>query len=200
MKVKICGVTHPEDALHAACCGADYIGIIFAKNSKRKVSILQAKAISQAARRGGAEPVGVFVDELLEEIVSACEESDINIVQLHGRGAQASLPQLLLTFTIIYALSFNEVYSFPKHVTLLVDSSNPGSGEGFDWKTFSPPQNIPWMLAGGLKPDNVAEAIRILQPHGVDVASGVEMQRSVRKDPFLVEDFIEKATKGRENL
>ncbi len=197
MKVKICGVTHPEDALHAASCGADFIGIIFAKKSKRRVSIAQAQAIAKAARQGGAETVGVFVDETLEDIVSACKESGINIVQLHGKGAQKCLSQLLPMFTVIYAVTPNEVHTLPNHVTLLVDSSNPGSGECLDWKAFLPPKDIPWILAGGLKPDNVAEAIRILHPHGVDVASGVEMQGSTRKDPFIVEAFI---TKSKESV
>lgn len=171
MKVKICGITHPEDALHAAKCGADYIGIIFAKTSKRCVTPEQAVAIAKAAREGGAEPVGVFVDAGSDVIKAVCKRAKISTVQLYGESE--------------YPEGLGQLY--------VVDGENPGSGKTFNWKKFSPPQDIRWMLAGGLNPDNVAAAIRLLKPYGVDVASGVEKPGSTRKDPQLVAAFIQNA-------
>lgn len=171
MKVKICGITHPEDALHAAKCGADYIGIIFAKGSKRCVTPEQAEAIATAARKGGAVPVGVFVDAKSEDIKAICKRAKISTVQLYGVSG--------------YPEGLDQLY--------VVDGENPGSGKTFDWKSFSPPKDIPWMLAGGLNPENVAAAIRLLQPYGVDVASGVEKPGSTRKDSQLVAAFIQNA-------
>src|SRR5690349_3009544 len=102
MKVKICGLTHPEDASYAAHLGADYIGLIFASPSKRRVSIPEAKKIAQAARQAGAQPVGVFLDATADEILSTCKETGLLIVQLGGASRQ-HLPLLQKHFSLLYA-------------------------------------------------------------------------------------------------
>jgi 2,5-diamino-6-(5-phospho-D-ribosylamino)pyrimidin-4(3H)-one isomerase/dehydratase len=193
MKVKICGVTHPEDAEYAAHLGADYIGIIFADRSMRKVTLPVAKSIADVCRKEGAEPIAVFVDETAEQIASICEQTGIKTVQLHGAISQQALQALLGHYSIIYAISVEKkVEALPNTVIPLYDSEG-GTGLSFDWMTFSPPQNRFWMLAGGLTADNVAEAIALLKPDGVDVATGVEVPHTRRKDPLLVKAFIQAA-------
>lgn len=197
MKVKICGVTHPDDAAHAARMGADYVGIIFSSVSKRNVTPIMGKAIADAAKEAGAEPVGVFVDETADAIFSLCEKTGITRIQLHGERPRASLLPLREYYRIIYAVPVNLDGSFlhdiPDGVALLFDSMSGGTGMAFDWRAFSPPPSSEWMLAGGLTPHTVANAVTILRPHGVVVAGGVEYDGSTRKDPRLVQAFIQEA-------
>lgn len=206
MKVKICGMTHPADAEYAALSGADYIGIIFSDISKHKVSLPLAQDIAYAARQAGAEPIGVFIDETASQIALICEKTGIHWIQLHGPIPQQDLPLLLGHYSIIYTLSVQKNGSLshpmelPDSMTLLYDTLKGGTGIPFDWKTFSPPTNRCWILAGGLNPNNVEEAITLLQPHGVDVASGVEFPHTIRKDPALVKAFIQTAKQLKEKL
>lgn len=206
MKVKICGVTHPEDAELAASLGADYIGIIFAERSKRKVSYPMAKAIAKAAKDGRAIPVGVFVEQTAEQIVSICEQTGIRTVQLHGSYTQEDLQILSNQYTIFYSLSvekngvFSQIPVLPIAAIPIYDNLTGGTGKTFDWNTFSPPKNTPWFLAGGLNPTNVTQAINLLQPTGVDVATGVEFPNITRKDPHLVKAFIQAAKKTKERI
>lgn len=199
MKVKICGVTHPGDAEYAACSGADYIGIIFAEQSRRKVSLPVAKGIAEATREAGAEPVGVFADQAADQIISICEKTGIDTIQLHGAASQQALHALLGCYSIIHAIFVEkngiplQAQTLPSSVIPLYDNSNGGKGAPFDWKAFSPPKNTYWILAGGLNAVNVAEAIALLKPNGVDVATGVEFFNETRKDPILVKAFIEAA-------
>jgi phosphoribosylanthranilate isomerase len=199
MEVKICGITHPKDAEHAAYAGADSIGIIFSSRSKRHVSLAQAMKIAQAARENGTEPVGIFVDETLAEILSICTSAKLQTIQLHGTRSQNHLFILLKTFSIAYAIPVNidgaasPPLKLPGNVIPLFDCLHGGTGQTFNWENFSPPKKTPWVLAGGLCPDNVVWAIQLLFPHGVDVSSGVEFTNSTRKDPCLVLDFIQAA-------
>lgn len=197
-KVKICRVTHPEDATYAAHLGADYIGIIFSKHSKYPISVSQGKEIAKAAKDAGACPVAVFVDETLEEILSICKETGISTLQLHGDISRKALPVLIKDFTIFYAIPVNLDGSIslkiedilPSGVIPLFDYAKAGSGHSFDWIAFHPPKDRPFILAGGLNPDNVLNAIHLLHPHIVDVATGVEIKGSSRKDPTLLKTFI----------
>jgi phosphoribosylanthranilate isomerase len=191
MKVKICGVVHPEDARHAAQAGADYIGMLFAKRSRRVVDLNTAQKIADAARQGGADPVGVFEEQSAEQIFSICEQIGIHTVQLHGAPAQQGLEKLLGHYAILYTLA-DFTQTAPLSVLPLYDPSS-GTGKRFDWSAVHPPKNRTWMLAGGLTPDNVADAIALLMPYGVDVASGVEFPKLLRKDPALVDAFIKAA-------
>lgn len=196
MKVKICGVTHPEDALFAARLGADYIGIIFSDRSKRKVEQQMGKQIAAAAQQQGATPVGVFVDESAEEILTICNETGIAFVQLHGAISQSTVN--VLPFPVFYAIEVQgnrtvlETPQLPSKAIPLYDCGKGGSGIPFDWVHFSPPDH-PWILAGGLHPGNVREAIDKLNPYGVDVATGVELPQCTRKDPDLLKAFIKRA-------
>lgn len=201
MKVKICGMTHPDDAEYAASLGADYIGMIFDDRSRRKVSLPVAKWIADISRKSGAEPVAVFVDQTADQIAFICEQTGINTVQLHGVISQQALHDILDHYSIIYAISVekngvtSQKQALPISVIPLYDNSNGGSGVSFDWTAFSPSKNTCWMLAGGLNADNVAEAIALLKPNGVDVATSVEFPNTTRKDPLLVKAFIQTAKK-----
>ena len=203
MKVKICGMTHPDDAEYAALLGADYIGIIFADRSRRKVSLPVAKCIADVSGKAGAEPVGVFVNQASEQIISICTQTGINTVQLHGATSQQALHDILRHYSIIYAVAVekngitSQTQTLPISVIPLYDNSS-GTGVPFDWMAFSQPKNTCWMLAGGLNADNVAEAIALLKPNGVDVATGVEFPNSTRKDPILVKAFIQAAKNVKE--
>ncbi len=204
MKVKICGVTHPEDAEYAASFGADYIGIIFATKSKRKVSLSLAKDIAMVSKNMGVEPVGVFSDQTAEQIVSICDKTGINTVQLHGNISRNAFT-FLNGYSIIYAVSVsskqNVVISQKQNmfssITYLYDNSVGGLGKPFNWETFSPPKNIYWILAGGLNYQNVEKAILLLNPNGVDVATGVEFPNVTRKNPILLKKFIQKAKNSK---
>ena len=204
MKVKICGITHPSDAECAARLGADYIGMIFADRSRRKVSLSVAKSIADVAKNLGVEPVGVFVEQTANDIDCICQQTGINTVQLHGAISRQAAPILLSNYSIIYAISVEkngvvtQTQTMPLSVMPLYDNSNGGTGVSFDWMTFSPLKNTFWILAGGLTPENVTEAIALLKPDGVDVASGVEFPNTTRKDPTLVKAFIHAAKNVKE--
>lgn len=206
MKIKICGITHPDDAEQAASAGADFIGIIFAEHSKRRVSLSMAKIISDVSKNCSAEPVGVFVEHSADQIASICKQTEINTIQLHGSVSQQCLEILLKDFLIIYAISVDKngvvhhPHSLPSRVIPLYDHSKGGSGMPFNWTAFTPPTHHCWMLAGGLNPENVAEAINLFKPSGVDVSTGVEFPHTPRKNPILVKSFIQAVKNSKERI
>lgn len=189
MKIKICGITHPDDAAQAVLCGANYIGVVFSKSSKRNVSVQMAKDIVKVTKHKGAIPVGVFVDQDENEIISICEQTGIECAQLHGETARQALPIVQSLYTIIYAMPSKTICQLPPSIIPLYDSSKGGSGTTFNWHSFSAPKRE-WFLAGGLTINNIREAIILLNPSGVDVSSGVEGKHTVRKDPNLIRAFI----------
>jgi phosphoribosylanthranilate isomerase len=204
MKIKICGITHPDDGFLAASLGADYIGILFSDLSKRKVLPVLAKEIVQAVKQEGAESIGVFVDETADQILAICEQTGIKTIQLHGIIPQQAFKYLAAQFSIIYAVSVQKngvilsTQDVPPSAIPLYDCTSGGTGMSFDWRSFTPPQGKAWILAGGLTPQNVAEAITLLKPHGVDVSSGVEFTHVRRKDSLLVQAFIQAAKMKKE--
>lgn len=203
MKVKICGVTNPKDADFAASAGADYIGVNFSKKSKRKVTLTQAKEIYSAIQDKSTELVGVFVDETAEEILTICNETNINTIQLHGNRAREQIRYLRDVYTIFYAVpnvedEFRYDPALRNQIILLFDNQRAGSGEMFNWGKFMPPKR-PWILAGGLNKENVGDAIQLLHPYMVDVASGVECRDSIRKDHALIAAFIKAAKQENES-
>ncbi|WP_068469814.1 phosphoribosylanthranilate isomerase [Candidatus Protochlamydia phocaeensis] len=205
MQIKICGLTDPEEAGYAASLGANYIGILFSSYSKRCVPLNRAKEIAQAAHLNGALAVGVFVDETADQIRSLCEQAEIQVIQLHGKRSQQDAVGLYRDYPLIfYAVPvgfdghLDQPHDLPACAYPLYDHLSGGTGQTFEWKAFTPPKNKPWMLAGGLNPHNVGSAIRLLQPSGVDVASGVEYPQSVRKNPLLVKAFIEAVKEAKE--
>lgn len=197
MFLKICGLTNEADAVHAAAAGATALGVVFAPSSPRRVSADTARDIVEAVP-AQVPVVGVFVNAPLEEIVAVVAHTGIRVVQLHGdepeRYAAALKMPLLRAAGVDVALD-----SWPT-ATLLLDATSAaqrgGTGQRVDWeKAAVVASRRKTVLAGGLTPDNVAEAIASVRPFGVDVSSGVEASPG-RKDRDKVSRFLENARKA----
>jgi phosphoribosylanthranilate isomerase len=197
--VKICGITSEADALLAVSLGASAVGFIFAP-SPRQVSVQLA---GDVAKRLPEEvlTVGVFRDEAPQRVVEAVHAAGLGAAQLHGhetseetKWVRARLPRVIKAFpagdrTIARFDEFGADF-------LMVDGDNPGSGLVFDWRLAEgvvDPHRL--IVSGGLRPENVAQAIAHLHPAGVDVSTGVESSPG-RKDPLLVRDFIANARRA----
>jgi phosphoribosylanthranilate isomerase len=189
MKVKICGLKKIEDVLFAIRAGADLIGIVREPSSKRYISLELAQSLAEAAIENGATPVAVYKEGESSRISEECRKMGIDYVQIHQK--QVVLPE---SFSRLYVGEREEFLRDGKDY-LLFDGAIAGSGQPFDWESFSIPHGKPWFLAGGLTPENIKEAIKLLQPYGVDVSSGVE--KNGIKDHELMRAFIMRA-KGYE--
>ncbi|GIU87614.1 MAG: N-(5'-phosphoribosyl)anthranilate isomerase [Acidimicrobiia bacterium] len=196
MFVKICGITNEEDALLATALGADAVGFVLAP-SRRQV---RPDEVCSIVRRLPHEvlTVGVFRNERPERVVELASRIGLHAVQLHGEEPVSEVRWIRerVRFVIrAYAAGDPALASAgasPADV-VLVDSPDPGSGKVFDWRLAEGvPGGVRLLLAGGLTPDNVEEAIRRVRPWGVDVASGVEAAPG-RKDPRKLRRFVEAA-------
>jgi phosphoribosylanthranilate isomerase len=221
MWIKICGNTNLDDAQMASALGADAVGFVFAP-SVRQVSAAQVARIAQ--HLPGVEKVGVFPALDSAEIVAIVEEAGLDAVQLHGGVSLALLGQLQASLKgrvkLIQTVHWQTGASNAEVVAqqlrgisqdgvaerVLVDSkvgaSIGGTGVTFDWEASrevlaEAGMGLKVIVAGGLRPENVGEAIRRLEPWGVDVASGVELKPG-SKDPDKVADFIRKARAAAE--
>ncbi|MFP5206414.1 MAG: phosphoribosylanthranilate isomerase [Acidobacteriota bacterium] len=206
--IKICANTTLEDARMAAEAGADALGFVFAPSPRRVTAPQVAAIVPQLPP--GLEKIGVFVDAGFEEIASTVEFCGLTGVQLHLPELAAGLrerfgPQLRILGVVHFdpQLLLPEPVDRNRHLSaILVDSRTAkavgGTGQAFDWELaartiFHNTEGCkPRIAAGGMTPDNVAEAIRILRPWGVDVASGVESAPG-RKDPAKLRAFIANA-------
>lgn len=198
-RVKICGVTRLEDALAAARLGADAIGFNFWPGSKRHLPPAAARALV-ARLPPFVTAVGVFVDPTREELLAAMAASGAQVAQLHGDEP----PELLagLPFPVVKAVrvggpeALEQLARYPDAAGFLLDSASPGyggSGVAFDWALAArAAERTAVILAGGLTPANVAEAVRAVRPWAVDVASGVESAPGV-KDHELMARFVRAA-------
>lgn len=194
--VKICGTTSEGDALLAVAMGADAVGFIFAPSSRQ----VAAQVARDIVRRLPPEvlTVGVFRDEAPERVVEIVNSTGLRAAQLHGRESpeqtqwvKARVPVVLKAFTA----GDPAIAKAADHGAdlVLVDSANPGSGRVFDWALAEDvPAGQRLVLAGGLNPGNVGEAIARVRPFGVDVVSGVERSPG-RKDARLVRAFVSAA-------
>ncbi len=196
MFVKICGLANEDDALLAAALGADAVGLVFAP-SPRQVSKAVARDI---VRRLPPEilTVGVFRNESRSRVVELANTVGLRIVQLHGdespedtRWIAERVPSVIRAFSVTDpALRHLDEFG---PVDVMVDGSEPGSGRSFDWSALLRlGLDRPIILAGGLDPDNVADAIAAVRPWGVDVSTGVESSPG-HKDPVKVRRFIANA-------
>ncbi len=211
-RVKICGVTTPEVAEVAAEAGADAVGLVFAPASPRAIHTRAARDVT-GGLPSSVDRVGLFVDAAEADVRAAVEHVPLTMVQLHGRWEEATLKRLA-PVRICRALRFEPETAVerlregerlatrsPHVVSVLWDTPDPeragGTGRRFDWTALRDVlaevrPTLPVVLAGGLHPDNVAEAVRVVRPAGVDVSSGVETRRGV-KDPEKVRAFCEAA-------
>jgi phosphoribosylanthranilate isomerase len=205
--IKICGTTNLEDALTAVEAGADALGFVFYEKSPRKVDLASAREIVKNLPPN-IERVGVFVNEPVERILSTVAQAGLTAAQLHG--AESRKPEFiealkmgrdLKLFLVLSAAEIGDESNLngePGISAVFFDSGTPqlpgGTGKTFDWKTAAPgiqtiSEKVKVVVAGGLNSTNVADAIRILKPWGVDVVSGVEA-RPGKKDPLKVRSFI----------
>jgi phosphoribosylanthranilate isomerase len=196
MFVKICGITREEDALLAVAQGADAVGFIFAP-SKRQIAAALTRDI---VRRLPPEvlTVGVFRNEAAKRVVDICHQVGLNAAQLHGHETPDETHWVRERVGLVikgFSAGDRALERFDDYGAdiALIDSPTPGSGEVFDWSLAEgAPANRRLLLAGGLTPDNVVEAIERVRPWGVDVSSGVEAAPG-RKDPLKVSRFIANA-------
>jgi phosphoribosylanthranilate isomerase len=189
LRVKICGITQPEQGRAIAALGADALGFICVHQSPRYVTPAQIQRIQQVVPPAVAR-IGVFMDEDLDQLVQVIEVGRLTAVQLHGSESVADcqairdrLPQIeiIKAFRIRSAWELEMAAEYSPVVDwLLLDAYHPelggGTGKTLDWETlqsFRPTK--PWFLAGGLRPDNVAAALSLIQPDGIDLSSGVEI-------------------------
>jgi phosphoribosylanthranilate isomerase len=207
--VKICGMTNLEDALVAVEAGADAVGFVFYDKSPRKITREAAREIVQRLPKE-IEKVGVFVNESEDSICAVVDETGISTVQMHGDREDPHVADLIVDrrpgIGVVAAISMHHptpqgwaMMWHPDSVrAFLVDSGTSmkhgGTGETFNWRSAIPVLddikrigNV--VVAGGLTPANVVDAIEILKPWGVDVVSGVEASPG-KKDPEKVRAFV----------
>ena len=216
-KVKICGLSRPEDIAVMNGLHPDYIGFVFADFSHRYVD-KETAVILKSQLDPGIQAVGVFVNEDVHFVAELMNEGIIDIAQLHGSEDKdyiAELRSLLkdsavnkatddtttdgsndvasdTVIKIIRAFNINKIADISEiensTANLVLVDSGTGSGETFDWSRLAEIKR-PYLLAGGLSPDNIAEAVEALHPYGVDVSSGVETDKL--KDPEKMRRFVE---------
>lgn len=210
-KVKVCGVTRPDEALHAAALGAEYLGLNFHPPSPRGLLTEVAAEIASTVRSehgAGIRLVGVFVNRLATEIEQIADAADLDLLQFHGDEAPETIAPFASRAIKVFRIRGRidpdalraEVARYDDVWGHLFDTKHPelygGSGDSWDFSSLHdlhPAENQhpkPTFIAGGLGPDNVRAAITASAPWGVDVCSGVESSPG-RKDPTLLERFFQ---------
>lgn len=208
--VKVCGIATPEALAAAAAAGADEVGFVFFPASPRALTPEQAGALS-ATLPGGPGRVGLFVDPTDDQLAETLAAVPLDTIQLHGEETPARVAEIRARFRrpVMKALGIAteaDLAVIPLHAAvadrLLLDAKAPpgaalpgGNAQPFEWRLVRGlAVGRPWLLAGGLTPHNVAEAIATAGAPGVDASSGLERERGV-KDPALVAAFV-KAARG----
>jgi phosphoribosylanthranilate isomerase len=217
--IKFCGTTSAEDALASIEAGADALGFIFAP-SKRRVTPEQAEAIT-AKLPARIERIGVFQNEAPERVRAIVEQVGLTAVQLHGGESPAYVqglfdkwvrnPHIGVIKTLLMDSFVSNFAILEEHLDCfdcLLFDSGAGSGKRFDWtkllQRFNDPKQGPagfkkrFIIAGGLNPENVAEAVAKFHPWGVDVVSGVEREPG-RKDPEKLKSFVAAVRKAEQS-
>jgi len=210
-RIKICGLRTPEMARAAVDAGADAVGVVFAPRSPRYVSIDAANAIAAEVESSRVDVTGVFASPV-QITAKILNTAALSVLQIHGDVT----PQIVAEFApkpVVAAVTFRAADAVDKlriweaafrdgaNLTgVLIDAPDPtgiggGAGESFDWSALRAVidevnPSVPLFLAGGLTPDNVAEAIATVRPYAVDVSSGVESSRGV-KDASLIRAFCD---------
>lgn len=196
-RIKCCGMTRIEDALFAARLGADAVGVVLTARSKRRVTIAQAQAIVRALPPF-VTSVTLFMDDDAAFVREAIDAIQPDLVQFHGAESDDWCAQFGRRYLKAIAMgegaaALPSLHRYPGAAGLLLDGHGlgeaGGSGKAFDWSLMPRELTQPLILAGGLTPANVADAIRIAHPWGVDVASGIESAPGI-KDAHKLADFI----------
>lgn len=187
MRVKICGLTRAEDVASACMAGADALGFVFYEPSKRFVRIEQAQLLCQQVPPF-VQRVGLFVNPTKDYVQQVLQQVDLDLLQFHGDESPAFCESFAVSY--IKALPVKPGVDLQQamqaHNTaraFLLDTYKPGvpggTGETFDWQLF-PESDKPLILAGGLCPENVANAITTVSPYAVDVSGGVELSAGIK--------------------
>ncbi|HAG50361.1 MAG TPA: N-(5'-phosphoribosyl)anthranilate isomerase [Deltaproteobacteria bacterium] len=196
-KIKICGITNLEDALGAAKAGADYLGFNFYGKSPRFIETAKAKRILHSLRKKYPQVkiAGIFVDKAAKELIAIANDLELWLIQLHGEEGNGYIGKLQANIKIPIMKAFRikgkeslHAMAKTKADYVLLDSYQKGikggTGRAFDWSLVRGMEHGRLFLSGGLKPENVSEAIERVAPYAVDVCSGIETQpgkKSIRK-------------------
>lgn len=190
-RIKICGMRRKEDIEAAGACRPDYVGFILSPGFRRSVTLQEAELLADLLAPGILK-VGVFVNETVERVTAAAGVLDQ--IQLHGTEDNAYIKELreLTAKPVIQAFRIRSADDLKRAMEseadyLLLDNGT-GTGEAFDWSLIRE-MDRPWILAGGLGPDNVAEAVRRFRPYAVDLSSGAETDGW--KDPVKMAQCVE---------
>ena len=206
VRVKVCGIRSREDALFCLQQGVHALGLVFHRRSPRYISPVEASLLIRSLPPL-VSWVGVFVDREPDEVLAIARQVGLDTIQLHGsESPRVCLYLMEEGLRVIKALRIRspadlrgwEAYRGRVSAILLdtrVDGTPGGSGRTFPWEVSRRITGLPVILAGGLNPQNVREAIRAVKPWGVDVSSGVEKAPGV-KDPGLIEEFMKKVRGG----
>lgn len=199
--LKVCGITRLVDALHALQHGATALGFVFWERSPRKIDPGQAKAIIAALPKG-TTAVAVFVNESVEQVQEVVKVTGVKVVQLHGDETAGDFTRL--DCPLFRSVTLDDLVDtargWPAETTFLLDANDRvrrgGTGKAIDWdRAAVAARHHRLVLAGGLTPLNVEEAIRTVRPYGVDVSSGVESSPGI-KDFEKVSAFLANARRG----
>ncbi len=199
--LKVCGITRLVDALHALQQGATALGFVFWERSPRKIDPGQAKAIIAALPKG-TTAVAVFVNESVEQVQEVVKVTGVKVVQLHGDETAGDFTRL--DCPLFRSVTLDDLVDtargWPAETTFLLDANDRvrrgGTGKAIDWdRAAVAARHHRLVLAGGLTPRNVEEAIRRVRPYGVDVSSGVESSPGI-KDFEKVSAFLANARRG----
>jgi phosphoribosylanthranilate isomerase len=199
-RVKVCGITNPDDAQRALDLGAWAIGLIFHEPSPRACELPEAEEIGRRLKRAAPEVTGVFVNRPLDELVAIADACSLSMLQLHGDEGPAYCDEAARRTgcPVMKAAQVHDRSSLKAlrtyHVDYhLLDAYDPelrgGTGATFDWGLIPRRQHVPIVLSGGLTPDNVGEGIAAVRPFAVDSASGTEAEPG-KKDPAKLEAFF----------
>jgi len=204
VRIKICGIVHPDDAAAAVDAGADLIGLNFVPSSPRRLGLDVAEQIATVVA-GRVERVAVFKNASWDEIERVTRRIDLERIQLHGDETEQDVE--LIDYPVIKAVrgADREAAETYPGTLLLLDHPTQGGGQGKAWNWSEAADliaaGVDIILAGGLTPENVGQALEEigdLLPWGVDVATGVE-GNGFRKDPKRMRDFVE-AVRGAEKV
>ena len=191
-KIKLCGLSRPCDILTANELKPEYIGFVFAPKSKRYIDPQKAAQLKELLS-SDIRAVGVFVDEAPDTVAALLNSGVIDIAQLHGSEDEAYIQRLRQRTDqpIIKAFQIKTYHDLAEAEACTADhillDSGAGTGNVFDWSVLQDVKR-PYFLAGGLSPDNVGDAVRLLHPYAVDVSSGIETDG--RKDEEKAAAFI----------
>ena len=202
MKIKICGLTDPKEAAYVNQNHVDFIGmVLFFPKSKRNITLEQAGEIMKQLDPK-IKKTAVVVTPSLEQ-VQMIETAGFDYIQIHGEIPEGVEQNCHLP--VLKAFNIRDMEAFPCYAQnpviagYVFDAMEPGSGQVFDWNLVKevPKDDRLLFLAGGLNPENVAEAIRCIHPDGVDVSSGVEYTGGkIGKDPVKIQAFVQAARKA----